>query len=229
MNTLLLSLALLVPALAPPGDDAAIIKAQKPSYPLATCVVSDEVIGSGGMTPVDIVREGRLVALCCKGCIKEVDKDPAAIFAKIDRAVIAAQSASYPLETCPVGGEKLGADAVDVVVGTKLVKLCCNDCKATLLAEPAKHLATVDAAWIARQSADYPLAICPISEHDLGDTPVSLLHGVTLVKLCCRDCVAEFEKDPKPALAKLAAARAAAPAPAAAEKAGHDGHDHSGH
>lgn len=222
MKILLLA-AILVP-LALPVDDAALIRLQKASYPLDTCVVSGEAIGSGGMEPVDVVREGRLVSLCCKGCVKELDKDPAAAFAKIDRAVIQAQSPSYPLATCPVSGEALGDDAISLVQGTKLVKVCCKGCGKDLRADPAAVMAKVDAAWIAQQSADYPLAICPISEHELGDKPVDILHGTTLVKVCCKDCVGEFEKNPGPALAKVAAARKAAPARPAAEKPAGDGH-----
>ena len=53
----LLSIALLATLLAagPAGDDAALISAQKPCYPLTTCVVGGEELGSGGMTPVDII------------------------------------------------------------------------------------------------------------------------------------------------------------------------------
>jgi hypothetical protein len=225
MKSVLLALLLLPAAVLP--DDAEIIKAQKPSYPLTTCVISGEELGSGGMKAVDVVRDGHLVSLCCKMCTKELDKDPAAAIRKIEAAVVAAQSVSYPLDACVVGGDKLDDKAVSVVVGTKLVKLCCNDCKKSLLAEPSKYVARVDQAWIVAQSANYPLDICPISEHALGDKPVKYLHGVTLVQLCCEDCVPAFEKDPKPVLAKLAAARAKAPAgeqrPVTAPPAGEHG------
>jgi len=225
MKSLLLALLMLPPVVLP--DDAEVIKAQKASYPLTTCVVSGEELGSGGMKQVDVVRDGHLVSLCCKGCLKELDKDAAAAIRKIEAAVVAAQSASYPLDTCVAGGDKLDDQAVNVVVGTKLVKLCCNDCKKAVLAEPSKFVARVDQAWITAQSKDYPLDICPISEHALGEKPVKYLHGVTLVQLCCEDCVPEFEKDPKPVLAKLAAARATAPAkeerPVTAPPAGEHG------
>ncbi len=232
MKIVLLALLLLAPATAVLPDDAEIIKAQKPSYPLTTCVISGEELGSGGMKQVDLVRDGHLVSLCCKGCVKDFDKDPAANLKKIEAAVVAAQSADYPVDTCVAGGDKLDENAVNLVVGTKLVKLCCNDCKKIVLAEPSKYLARVDQAYIAAQSANYPLDICPISEHALGDAPVKYLHGTTLVQFCCEDCVGEFEKDPKPLLAKLAAARAKAPAkaekpataPPAGEHAGHGGH-----
>ena len=91
-----------------PAADAAVVAQQLPSYPLVKCPISDEPLDAMG-GPLDITHEGRLVRLCCKGCLKGFKKDPAAAIAKIDQAVIAAQKASYPLDTCPVSGEKLSA------------------------------------------------------------------------------------------------------------------------
>ena len=47
------------------------------NYPLKKCVVSDEVIGEGGMKPFKVTHEGTDVWLCCKSCKKDFDKDPA--------------------------------------------------------------------------------------------------------------------------------------------------------
>ena len=46
-------------------------------YPLKTCVVSGEEIGSGGMVPYKVTHEGTDVWLCCKTCNKKFAKDPA--------------------------------------------------------------------------------------------------------------------------------------------------------
>ena len=217
----LLSAALLATLVAagPASDDAALIAAQKPSYPLTTCVMSGKPLGGGGMTPVDIIYQGRLVSFCCSHCQAEFDKAPAEALKKIDDAVIKAQSADYPLDTCPNSGKKLDAKAESFVVGTKLVKTCCGDCKKEVLANPTKALAALDAAYIAKQEKTYPLTKCPISDEPVGDKPVKLLYGNTLVEFCCKDCVKDFNKEPKVALAKIAAARAAKPA-APAQKAG---------
>ena len=45
-------------------------------YPLKTCPVSGEAYG-GEMKPVKVTHEGTDVWLCCKGCKKDFDKDPA--------------------------------------------------------------------------------------------------------------------------------------------------------
>jgi len=225
----LLSAALLATLVAagPASDDAALIAAQKPSYPLTTCIMSGKPLGSGGMTPVDIIYEGRLVSFCCSHCQADFMKAPADGLKKLDDAIIKAQSADYPLDTCPNSGEKLDAKAVSFVVGTKLMKTCCNDCKKEILADPSKALAKLDAAYIAKQEKSYPLTKCPISDEELGDNPVKVLYGTQLIEFCCKDCVKDFNKEPKVGLAKLAALKAAQPAaPAPKGDTGDKGGEH---
>ena len=55
--------------------------ATKP-YPLDTCVVSGEKLGSMG-NPVVFVHEGQEIKLCCKNCRPDFDKDPAKYLAKL--------------------------------------------------------------------------------------------------------------------------------------------------
>ncbi len=65
--------------------DTAVVEKQKDNYPLTTCVVSGEELGSRG-EPVDVVVGNHLVRLCCEGCKKGLDKDPAAALEKLDKA-----------------------------------------------------------------------------------------------------------------------------------------------
>jgi YHS domain-containing protein len=194
---------------APAASDADVIAAQKPSYPLKTCVISGEELGSMG-DPIEHVVDGRLVRLCCKGCVKGVGADKAAAFAKIDAGVIRAQKPSYPLKTCVVAGEPLGADAVDHVHGTRLVRLCCNDCKASFAKKPDGYMAKIDAALIEAQRASYPLKTCVISGEPLGDDARDHLHGTTLVRFCCSNCERTFAKSPEKFMAEWEAAVAKA-------------------
>lgn len=46
-------------------------------YPLKTCPVSGEEVGSGDMKPFKVSHEGTDVWLCCKSCKPKFDKDPA--------------------------------------------------------------------------------------------------------------------------------------------------------
>src|SRR4029077_10110680 len=45
------------------------------SYPLTTCVVSDEKLGEHGK-PVKVTSEETDVWLCCKSCIKDFNQEP---------------------------------------------------------------------------------------------------------------------------------------------------------
>tara|TARA_R110002096_G_scaffold352023_3_gene545010 strand:+ start:1296 stop:1604 length:309 start_codon:yes stop_codon:yes gene_type:complete len=54
-------------------------------YPLTTCVVSGEALGSMGI-PVEVVHEGITVKLCCKSCIDEFNETPEVFVAKLKTA-----------------------------------------------------------------------------------------------------------------------------------------------
>jgi len=67
------------------------LAAQKAVYPLKTCVVGGESLGSMG-DPVEFVHEGRLVQFCCEGCIDDFKKDSTKYLAKLDQALTDAAS-----------------------------------------------------------------------------------------------------------------------------------------
>jgi YHS domain-containing protein len=56
---------------------------EKPAYPLSICVVSGEKLGSMGKSYVH-THEGREVQFCCKGCLKDFNKDPKKYLKKLD-------------------------------------------------------------------------------------------------------------------------------------------------
>lgn len=72
-------------ALAVPAALAADEAKAKP-YPLDTCLVSGEKLGDHG-EPVVKVHEGQEFKFCCKGCVKDFDKDPAKWHAKLNEEV----------------------------------------------------------------------------------------------------------------------------------------------
>lgn len=80
------------------------LAALRKSYPLEVCVVSGDKLGAMGkpfdhLVPqrVNGKEEMRLVRFCCKGCLKEFNKDPEKYFKKIDAAAKAsAASAAKP-------------------------------------------------------------------------------------------------------------------------------------
>jgi rRNA maturation protein Nop10 len=200
------------PAPAPEKQDSkAAIAAQRACYPLEKCPISGEKLGA---TAVDTIVDGRLIRTCCDKCVPKLDAKKAEIFKQIDDGVIAAQKAAYPLEKCPVSGEKLDADPkmkpVDYVAGTRLVRFCCDKCIAKFQADPSAVMAKLDAAYIASQKAKYTVDTCPVSGEKLTDKAVDVLYGNKLIRMCCPDCKAELAKTPDKVLAKLAELQAAA-------------------
>lgn len=198
------TLTLIVPPLANPARSA---PAGLPaSYPLDRCIVSGERLGDHG----DVVikeYDGREVRFCCKMCVRDFEADAATYLKKLDQAVIDAQGAVYPIETCVVSGRALGdmGEAFDYIAGNRLVKFCCDSCVGEFEADPAKYLASLDQAVVNAQLADYPADACPISGQKLGSMgePFDYVSAGRLVRFCCGGCVSQFEADPQTALRKV--------------------------
>ncbi len=176
---------------------AILAQAQNP-YPLATCVVSGEELGSMG-DPVILDYEGQEVRLCCKGCVKKFHADPEQYL-----AILAEARNPYPLTTCVVSGEELGAMGDPVILNYEgqEVRLCCKGCVKKFNADPEQYLALLE------QARDtYPLDTCVVSGKELGSMgdPVILDYEGQEVRLCCGGCVAKFNAHPEKFLSKLTA------------------------
>lgn len=123
--------------------DAAAIAKQK------LCPVMDEPLGGMG-PPLKVTGLGRDVFLCCKGCIKFLEKEPQKYLAKlpplpkpavskvtqVDAQFVAAQ------KLCPVMDEPLDAmgGPYKTIVEGRVVYLCCPGCAKKLHATPAVFL-----------------------------------------------------------------------------------------
>ena len=59
--------------------------ATETAYPLKTCVVSGEELGSMGEA-VSYEHEGTLIKVCCDHCLPDVKKDPAKFVAMVKQA-----------------------------------------------------------------------------------------------------------------------------------------------
>ena len=193
------------------GEDAKAGFAGDP-YPLSTCPVSGEKLGSMGDA---IVRsyDGREVRFCCKGCVGRFEKARETYFAKIDQEIVKSQRDLYPLKECLVSGRKLGSMGapIEMVVGNRLFLLCCAGCKSKLQKDPAGYFKKLDAAVVRAQSASYPLETCLVSGKRLGSMGQAkeLVVANRLVRLCCAGCVKKFRKDSVRYLVQLDAARKA--------------------
>ncbi|TWT43508.1 Archaeal TRASH domain protein [Botrimarina hoheduenensis] len=132
---------------APATDaDAAAIAAQK------LCPVMDEPLGSMG-TPLKVTGLPRDVYLCCKGCLKFLEKEPQKYLAKLPAApgtakpeITKATAADAPFvaaqKLCPVMDEPLDAmgGPYRTVVEGRVVYLCCPGCAKKLHADPQGYL-----------------------------------------------------------------------------------------
>ena len=144
---------------------------------------------------------------------------------------VAVQKASYPLDKCIFSGEALDDKSVDVVVGGKLVRVCCDKCAAKAKADAAATVQKIDDAVIAAQKPGYPLDTCCATGAKLDDKAVDYVFGTRLVRLANKDAIAVFQKDPKAAMGKLDKAYIAAltktyrpkTCPISGEPIGHEG------
>lgn len=62
--------------------DKAVIEQQAATYPMENCVISNQPLDSMG-GPINLVIANQLVKICCAGCEKKVEADPAGTLAKI--------------------------------------------------------------------------------------------------------------------------------------------------
>jgi len=83
----------------------------------------------------------------------EENKSPASNSAQIvktpeDKAKAADLAKTYPLTTCPVSGDKLGAmgETIDTLYQGQLIRFCCKGCVKSFNKNPDKYLKAIDAA-----------------------------------------------------------------------------------
>lgn len=128
------------------GGDAAAIAAQMPYYTLADCPVCGKGVESAGGAR-DVVQGGKLVRVCCDVCAAKLRENPEPIVAARDSALIVAQLASYPTDSCVVMGESINVmeTPTNFIYGARLIRLCCDTCVEQFLEDPAPFIAILDA------------------------------------------------------------------------------------
>ena len=122
------------------------------------------------------------------------------------------KEAAYPLDICPISGEKLGSMGAPTVrfYEGREVRFCCDGCIEDFEKDLDASLKKLDQMIIAKQKANYPLDVCLVSGGKLTQMgePIRYVHDNQLVQFCCKPCVAEFEKNPGEYMEKLQAAYA---------------------
>lgn len=180
------------------GSDTKAQEVKGDPYSLNVCPVSGEKLGTMG-DPIVSAHDGREVRFCCAMCPKQLAADPAKFFAKIDALMVKDQSKHYPLTTDLVTDAKLGEKPVDLVYNNRLVRLGDESSVAKFNAAPAKYLAKLDKAVIAKQSETYPFKVCMVSGEELGGDHGDMIDKVVanrLIRFCRNDCAKELNKTP---------------------------------
>jgi len=127
--------------------DKLMIANQLPFYPLTTCILSGEELDLFG-EPVDFIYGNRLFRTCCDNCKGAFLKDPEDLIQEVDEAIVKAQLENYPLSTCVIGKGPLDGmgGPEHMIVGNRLVEICCNGCRKGVLKDPLAVFAKIDAS-----------------------------------------------------------------------------------
>ena len=127
--------------------DAKMIAQQLPYYPIDTCVVSGEKLDSKDAV-VNFIYGNRLFRTCCNDCKDEFLANPAEFVPELDEAIIKSQKKSYPITYCVIGRGELGGmgGPDNMIVGNRLVQLCCAGCRPKVLKNPLAVFAEIDKA-----------------------------------------------------------------------------------
>jgi YHS domain-containing protein len=80
--TAILTLSVGILLLAGCANTGSATASAKP-YPLKTCIVTDNELGSMG-TPITKVHNGQTVKFCCKPCVREFQAEPEKFLSKLN-------------------------------------------------------------------------------------------------------------------------------------------------
>jgi YHS domain-containing protein len=153
----------------------------------------------------------------CPRMVAEAATDDPVKIGKTAKAADAKTSAAYPLDACPVTGQKLGKMGEPFIYNYKgrEVRFCCQGCVKSFEKDSAKFLKQMDEAIVKAQKQSYPLTTCVVSGDKLGGemgAPVDYVYKNQLVRFCCSGCVKKFQKDPAKYLKQISDAKAKAEA-----------------
>jgi hypothetical protein len=175
-------------------------------YPLSTCPVSGEPLGSMG-DPVITMYGDREVRFCCAACVPQFEEDRESYLKRIDEQIIATHLPYYPLESCIVAGGKLGSmgEPDNYIYQNRLVRFCCAGCRGQFDENATDFLTRLDKAAADEQRAAYPMQTCIVRGNRLGSMgdPAEVILAGRLVRLCCPPCERELRHEPATYITQL--------------------------
>jgi YHS domain-containing protein len=197
----------------------------------AMCPIGKEPIQASAKT---IEYKGNVIGFCCPSCSKAfmawdenrrdafVDlalagdepghmrhRERAALMKSAEKGAEdkAAVSFPYPLDVCPVSGQKLGSmgDPVVKTYDGREVRFCCANCIEKFESDKDTYWQKVDEQIVATQLMHYPIDACIVSGSKLGSMgkPINYVYNNRLVRFCCGGCKPKLEADPKAYFRKL--------------------------
>ena len=130
-----------------------IIAKQKPYYPTELCLVTGKKLGDDA---IDHVHGNRLIRLADADAVAAFAKDTATHEERLDFIIADAERDNYPLDTCVVAGSAFVQEKkpAEVIVGNRLVKICCGGCTSKIRQEPYVIVKKINDAWAASSADD---------------------------------------------------------------------------
>lgn len=160
------------------------------------------------------VINGVDVSFCCPPCIKPYEENYEDYRRQIAGQIVLLELSYYPTDRCIVSGKELSkeTEAIDYVLGNRLVRLENSSCIEKLNAEQEKYNQKLDYLIKDAERKDYPLKTCIVSGGPLNPdkTPFEVVVGNRLMKLCCGGCQGKIRETPYVYVKKINEAWAAA-------------------
>ena len=174
MAILPVAVGFVLPALA--GDEQA-------GQPL--CPVMGETVDFS----LSVATDEGPVFVCCKGCIKKMQKSPdkyADGIAAQRKSLVGREKVQV---ACPISGKPIDKDVFADVSGQKIY-MCCPGCVGKYKAAPDKFAAKLAASYTYQTK-------CPLSGEKIDPTVFATMPSGLKIYTCCTKCSAKFQDDPE--------------------------------
>ncbi len=125
--------------------DAAMLADQRPYYPARASLVTGRPLAEDA---VEFIWGNRMFVAADARERARIEADPPRYLRVLDQRILDAQRPSYGMPNkCPVQGDILEGDPViDIVVASRMVRLCCPRCVRMVRVRPVNYLPMIDHA-----------------------------------------------------------------------------------
>ncbi len=153
------------------------------------------VMGEPANLAMSATTDDGPVFVCCKGCIKKINTDPAEYAKEIAEHRKALAAMPKVQVTCPVSGEPVDEKTYVEHAGEK-VHFCCNGCSKKFQENPSKYHRGLANSYTYQTK-------CPVMGETINPVAVATMPTGEKVYFCCKGCDKKFMKDPAKFASKL--------------------------